>query len=41
MKSGRNFGEEAGSILQTPFMLQLLPASPGNPVLVLEPLPSA
>lgn len=26
---------------KTPFMLQLLPASPGSPVLVLEPLPSA
>lgn len=38
MKSSRNFGEEAGSISQPPFMLQLLPASPGNPVLVLEPL---
>lgn len=37
MKSSRNFGEEAGSISQTPFMHQLLPVSPGNPVLVLEP----
>lgn len=39
MKSSRNFGEEAGP--QPPFMLQLLPASPGNPVLVLELLPTA
>lgn len=40
MKSSRNFGEEADSISQTPFKLQLLPASPGSPVLVLEPLSS-
>lgn len=40
MKSSRNFGEEADSISQTPFMPQLLPASPGSPVLVLEPLSS-
>lgn len=39
-KSSRNFGEEADSISQTPFKLQLLPASPGSPVLVLEPLSS-
>lgn len=29
MKSSRNFGEEAGSFPQTPFMLQLLPAPQG------------
>lgn len=41
MKSSRNFGEEADSVSQTPSMLQLFPAPPGSPVLVLEPLPSA